>query len=422
MTAAPAIKGWCPTLLEPMASGDGWLARVKPSAARLGAEAARIVAGGARRHGNGHIDLTRRGNLQIRGLTPRSAERLAELVIAHGLASANPALEAVRNILASPLGACDPSAEFDSAGAAIEIEAMLAGEAALAALPSKFGFLVDGGGALPLAGHTADIMIREGQGRLAVQLDGGTLAALCSPNALGETVKALALAYLHLSWERREPPRRMRALVVSLGEAATFAAAGLLPVALPIAATSTPPSPIGFLPYPAENKGVFGIGLPFGRIEAEALSKLAELSERYGDGSLRTTPWRALLLPGVAATAKQDLSDEVNGMGLIADTADPRLHILACVGAPSCQSASVDARGDASRLAALGPAAPGLTIHVSGCAKSCAHRGPAALTLVGRDGRYDLIRDGSPQDTPVLTGLGIDQVLAVLQAAKGQGA
>ena len=28
MTAAPAIKGWCPTLLSPMQSGDGWLARV----------------------------------------------------------------------------------------------------------------------------------------------------------------------------------------------------------------------------------------------------------------------------------------------------------------------------------------------------------------------------------------------------------
>ena len=37
MTAAPAIKGWCPTLLSPMESGDGWLARVKPSAGKLSA-------------------------------------------------------------------------------------------------------------------------------------------------------------------------------------------------------------------------------------------------------------------------------------------------------------------------------------------------------------------------------------------------
>ena len=47
-------------------------------------------------------------------------------------------------------------------------------------------------------------------------------------------------------------------------------------------------------------RGAFGVGLPFGRIEADALNALAEISERYGDGHLRTTPWRALLLTGIA--------------------------------------------------------------------------------------------------------------------------
>src|SRR4029077_15148792 len=124
MSAATAIKGWCPTLLSPMQSGDGWLARVKPSAGRLSAEAARIIADAARRHGNGHIDLTSRGNLQIRGLSPRSAEAFAGTIIGAGLAIANPSLEAVRNVLASPLGSNDPSAAFDSHAAASDIEAM----------------------------------------------------------------------------------------------------------------------------------------------------------------------------------------------------------------------------------------------------------------------------------------------------------
>ena len=60
------------------------------------------------------------------------------------------------------------------------------------------------------------------------------------------------------------------------------------------------------------------------------------------------------------------------------------------------------------------------TLHVSGCSKSCAHRGAASLTLVGRDGRYDLIRNGSAAGRPSLTGLTIDQVEALLQSAKGQ--
>jgi len=121
----------------------------------------------------------------------------------------------------------------------------------------------------------------------------------------------------------------------------------------------------------------------------------------------------------VAAADSKDLSDEVTALGLIADPDDRRLHIFACVGAPACASASVNARGDASRLARV-PLSECRTIHVSACAKSCAHRGPAALTLVGRDGRYDLIREGTTTGTPALTGLTIDQIVALLQSAEGQ--
>jgi precorrin-3B synthase len=420
MTAAPAIKGWCPTLLAPMQSGDGWLARVKPSAGVITAAAARVIAWAASRHGNGHIDLTSRGNLQVRGLSPRSAELFAETILAHGLASADPAVEAIRNVMASPLGPDDPSAAFASHALAREIEAMLAAEAALQDLPPKFCVLVDGGGALPLSGVTADIMVRPHGEAVAVELDGCGQAELCLRGTLAKTVRALALAFLRLSRERREPPRRMGALVTEIGAGAIFAAAGLTPVAMPNAPSAETRAPVGFIPLPAPAEGCLGVGLPFGRIEAAALVRLADLSEHHGDGTLRTTPWRALLLPGVAPEAVESIADEVQALGLIPDATDPRLHIFACVGAPACSSASVDARGDAARLAAAISTTEGRTIHVSGCVKSCAHRGPAALTLVGRDGRYDLVRDGGASDRPALAGLAIANVIALLQSVEGK--
>jgi precorrin-3B synthase len=420
MTAAPAIKGWCPTLLSPMESGDGWLARVKPSAGCVSAEAARLIADAARRHGNGHIDLTSRANLQVRGLSPRSAQAFAETIIGTGLASANPSLESIRNVMAAPLGPDDPSASFDSHAVARDVEAMLAGESALWALPSKFGFVVDAGGALPLADITADIMVRAGEGGLAVHLDGGARAALCAPSSLAETVKALALAFLRLSAERSDKPRRMRALVMAVGEEAIFAEAGLTTNQASPGLTPEGKSSIGLIPLADQARSAFGVGLPFGRIEAHALHALADLSDRYGDDSLRTTPWRALLLIGVAASDAERLADDVEALGLITDPADLRLNVFACVGAPDCTSASVDARGDAARLAAAIRPTRDDTLHVSGCSKSCAHRGSASLTLVGRDGRYDLIRNGSATDRPSLTGLSIDQIEALLQSAKGQ--
>jgi precorrin-3B synthase len=401
-------KGWCPTLLSPMQSGDGWLARVKPSAGILGAGAARLIADAARRYGNGEIDLTSRANLQIRGLSSRSAEQFADVIISHGLASEHPSVESIRNVMASPLGADDPLAEFDSHALAVEIEAMLAGEPALEALPPKFGILVDGGGVLPLADVSSDIMVRACEGRLAIQLDGGTHAVFCSPVAAAKIVMSLALAFLHLSWERREP--RMRELVMSLGDDAIFAAAGLAGVAAPLADRSNPRSPIGFIP--GRDKGFFGVGLPFGRIDTETLVSLTDLCERLGDGSLRTTPWRALVLVSVVPSEAEALSRQVCDLGLIVDSHDPRLSIHACVGRGACPNASVDTRRDASRFAS---ALPGLTVHVSGCAKGCAHRGPTSFTLVGNNGRYDLVRDGSAGDAPSLTALSFDEALAAIE-------
>ncbi|MET0667014.1 MAG: hypothetical protein ABWZ01_00695, partial [Methyloceanibacter sp.] len=270
---------------------------------------------------------------------------------------------------------------------------------------------------LPLQEITADIMVRAHEGKLTVHLDGGMLAGLCH-RSLTESVKALALAFLRLSAQRSEKPRRMRALVMAVGEEAIFAAAGLTAAHTPPRLAPEARSPIGLISLGYQAQGAFGVGLPFGRIEANSLHALADISERRGDGSLRATPWRALLLTGVSASDEMNLRDEVTALDLITDPADPRLNIFTCVGAPSCLSASVDARGDAARLAAAVDTRD-QTLHVSGCSKSCAHRGAASLTLVGRDGCYDLIRNGSAAGRPSLSGLTIDQIEALLQSAKG---
>src|SRR5262249_15498809 len=137
---------------------------------------------------------------------------------------------------------------------------------------------------------------------LAVRLEGGLLATRCSPSAAAETVKRLALAFLRLTAERSEPPRRMRALVMAIGEVAIFAEAGLAAAQAPGRLTPQARPPIGLISLREQAQSAFGVGLAFGRIDAAALARLAELSERHGDGTLRTTPWRALLLTGVGAS------------------------------------------------------------------------------------------------------------------------
>ena len=58
---------------------------------------------------------------------------------------------------------------------------------------------------------------------------------------------------------------------------------------------------------------------------------------------------------------------------------------------------------DASQLAeAIAPLlADGLTLHVSGCVKSCAHPAASDLTLVGREGRYGVVIGGTTRDSAI---------------------
>ena len=202
-------------------------------------------------------------------------------------------------------------------------------------------------------------------------------------------------------------------LVEAVGAETVFAAAGL------VAAASESPAPaglhgtaVGSLLYPGGKRGAFGLGLPFGTMMAADLAALADAAERFGDGILRVTPWRTLVVGGTAPHRMASLRDAGTGRGLIVDPADPRLAVAACPGRPACASATVDTRATAAALAGL--RLPGM-VHVSGCAKGCAHPGPAAITLVGRDGRYGIVRQGRASDEPAERGLTATEVVALLR-------
>src|SRR5262249_37512523 len=161
--------------------------------------------------------------------------------------------------------------------------------------------------------------------------------------------------------------RRIRALAAAVGEDAIFAEAHLAAVPLPPAPGRVIRSSIGLISLADHAESVFGIGLPFGRIHANALICFADFAKASAYGCVRTTMRRALLLCGIALGDGEKLASQIAPLGLIADANDPRLGIHACVGAPSCASASVDTRNDAARLALAIGATRDDTIHVSGC-------------------------------------------------------
>lgn len=410
------VRGRCPSLLTPMESGDGLLVRVKPRAATLTAEQAGATAAAAGRHGNGMIDLTNRGHLQVRGLSGAGVDAFAAAMAETGLAAAHPRAEAVRNVLADPLGPDDPAAAFDSHRLARRLSAALEGNPAFHALPDKFSLLVDAGAALPLAGCTADIVVRPDEGRPSLALAGGDLRVGLPESAVDQAVVRLIAAFL--AWKTGQgggdvppPPARMKAarmktMVAACGAGGVFEAAGLNGAQRVETVRTGPahrPSP-GFAAMADGADGYVLLAAPFGSLEAGALAALAALSQRYADGTIRVTPWKAVVLRGVSPAEAAGLCKAAADIDLIAAPGDPRGRIVACAGRPRCASAHADTRADAAYLAGADIPGPGL-LHVSGCAKGCAHPGPATATLVAAPGGYDLVRGGRPGDPAAHAGL-----------------
>jgi precorrin-3B synthase len=108
-----------------------------------------------------------------------------------------------------------------------------------------------------------------------------------------------------------------------------------------------------------------------------------------------------LLLVGVPPTQVAQLTASAEQLGFITKTDDPRRRVVACAGAPACAAAEIPTRALAPGIAAAAHFGDQTTIHVSGCAKGCAHAAPADLTIVGVGGRCGIVPDGRAQDAPV---------------------
>jgi len=363
-----AVRGWCPDAWRPMMAGDGLILRVKPRHARLLRSEVELLCELAARFGNGAIDLTNRANLQIRGLREADMAQALALLVEQGLVDADPERERRRNVLVAP----DWTPGDETGRLAGELMARLH---ELPELPGKIGFAIDLGAVPVLTEASADFRLeRASDGAILLRFDGReTGVPVCADEAAD---RILELA---------------RWFAVSGAMAAGRARRYEGPLPDWANGTSRPaPSRAPLL------SGAHVRGLPFGRTEAPALSRLMAAT---GAQALRVTPWRALVTEGGDTDAVE---------GFLTDPADPRLAADACPGALACPQATVETRALAERLA---PHVSG-RLHVSGCAKGCARGRAADVAITGRDGAFDLAFQARAGDPPVLSGLTPERLLA----------
>jgi precorrin-3B synthase len=387
-----------------MPSGDGLIVRVRPQHARISASDLAAIARLARSAGNGIIELTRRGNLQLRGVSASSWPALCAELCARGLARPTPEEDAHPSLFVCPLSGLDPRcpALETLADELLDVlrkhiaggrnqrvlaEPHQAEAAATAApsLPDKFAVVLSGGshssGAL-----SADIHVRlhpshpdQADLLVAGSIDGAdraTLLGSCAASAAPDALRALLQALT------AHPPERRR-----MRDAVAADLAALRGALRPFVVDAGRREAGWGAPEVGYHTGLsdwFGYALPFGSASAEDWAALARISERLGSGELRFTPTRHVLVVGVHPEHRRALV-ELGQRRSFGVRQPPRaLELVACSGSPACGSAHGETRALARRLGKLlgGRALDRGTVHVSGCEKSCARQEAADVTLV----------------------------------------
>ncbi|MFT8481443.1 MAG: precorrin-3B synthase [Gluconobacter cerinus] len=386
MTIPPLVRGWCPDMFAPMEARDGYLVRIRSPLGGFEGPQVLAIAELARRFGNGTVELTNRGNVQLRGFSTTSAKLALESALAEGLVDPDPAKERRRAILVSPLAGLDPACNPETLDVAQSLQTALLEENALSALSGKFGWAVDGGGYVPEGTLSADIALQSRPDGWSVVCGAMETGVLDNARAVRAAVVMSRICEENSDLGRPSRDADTAAFVLAKGglEGIPCKPQGTRPVSL-----------IG--PLPGK---VMGVGVPFGRCHAKDFKVLAELT---GASRLRVTPWRSVLLPQQDGTWP----------GFITSSVDPLLRVEACIGRSGCAKATADVVETALALASDVP--PGCVLHVSGCIKGCAHPRAADMTLVADDGHYEVVRNGRTTDTPSWHDRDIPQIRALLR-------
>ncbi len=322
----------CPGVLRLHQAADGPLARIRLPGGRMTPEQLAELAAMSDDLADGAIELTSRGNLQLRRVADAAA--LTERLSGAGLLPSR-THERVRNIVASPLTG-RVGGLHDLSDHIAALDERLCATPRLADLPGRVLFTLDDGRG-DVTGLSGDIGLHAVTSTdLALVLAGRDTGIRVGTDTAVDVVLAAAEALLDLDsgqWRLHDiadgVPRVLDRLGLTPAEPlAEFAASDDLP--------------IGWLPQD-DGLVALGAGLRLGTLPARTAEFLAAVER-----PIVITPWRGLVLTDLEEWPAEQVVRVLAPMGLIFDAESPWLRVSACAGAPGCAKSLTDVRADAA--------------------------------------------------------------------------
>ena len=380
MTPAPPIRDRadaCPGALQTHAAADGALARIRVPGGALTAEQLLALSAAARSLGDGALELTSRGNVQLRGVRAGAEGELGDRLADAGLLP-SATHETARNVLASVLSG--------RAGGVLDVrpwvwafDSGMCADPALAALPGRFLAAFDDGRG-DVAGLGADVgLLALDAGTVALLLGGTDSWLRCRPAEAVGLVLAATRWFLDeraaqggTAWRVAELPDGPARIAAALGGHRTE------PLPVP-----SPPltGPAGAVRQDDGRSALVAV-VPLGRLTASQAELLADSAV----GDLQLTPWRSVVVPDLPDPG---VAVALSAAGLVLDAGSPWLRVTACAGRPGCATSLADVRGDVARAVMSGALpADGARQHWVGCERRCGRPAGDVVDVVATAAGY----------------------------------
>ncbi|MGY5033867.1 cobalamin biosynthesis protein CobG [Streptomyces sp. 900116325] len=379
----------CPGSLRLHRADDGSLARVRIPGGVLDMRQADVLREAARELGDGELHLTSRGNVQLRGLDADCGGRLAELIGAVGLLPSW-SHERIRNVVASPLSGLDGRGRSDVRPWLTALDGLLCGSDKAAGLSGRFLFALDDGrGDVDALGADVTLLgrvdggawLRIGATEAVLRVSGADAprAALIAAETFVDAARQTG------AWRVSELPFPAAELLSQVGTALRAAGVDTADRLERVPPPTAPQEP-GYGLVGTSGPAALCVGVPFGRLTGAQWESLT----RAG-GEVRLTPWRSVVVTGVARGAAAARLAEWGAAGLVVGPDSAWTGVGACIGRPGCAKSLADVRGDAEAAVTAGnPGVARLPVYWSGCERRCGHPKGSWVDVVAVPGGHQV--------------------------------
>jgi sulfite reductase (ferredoxin) len=369
----------------------------------------------ARRYARNVADITTRQNIQLHWLTIESLPEVVDSLTAIGLSSKGACGDVVRNVTGCPLAGLAADEIADASPLALEVSRELTANPEFYNLPRKFKISVTGCAhwctypEINEVGLTAVVRKTDGKSEIGYTLRvGGGLSnephlavplnAFLCPHQVVPAVRAVAELFRDQDVLRESRDRaRLKYLFLREGwtaERFLTEVEDRLGFQLEPAAEENAPSDIlrdhvGIHRQKQEGLSYVGASVLRGRLSGDQLNAIAELSERFSGGDLRTTVMQNILFVNVPTANVNGLAKELQQIGLRVEGSTFWRGAIACTGTEFCKLAITETKGFTRWLVEdmeqrIPEFDQQIKLNVTGCPNSCGQHWIADVGIEGK--------------------------------------